>query len=129
MITQSDINQSRAFAIEAARLLANTRCHNVIVLDVSGLSPVTDFMIIATGTSDRQINTASDEVREFGEPRGFKALSQSGDGGNWTCTDMVDVVVHVFSSESRAYYDLENLWGDARKVAWQMEAPVTAKAR
>jgi ribosome-associated protein len=103
-------------------MLADTRCHNVVVLDARGLSPVTDYMILATGTSPRQMQSACEEVEEIGQPRGFRALSRAGDSGQWTCIDMVDVVVHVFNADARAYYDLDNLWGDARKVAWK-DAP------
>ena len=113
---------ARQFAIDAAKLLADTRCHNINVLDMRGLSPVTDFMVLATGTSPRQMQTACDEVQELGEPRGFRSLSRSGDNGQWTCIDLVDVVVHVFSQEARMFYDLDNLWGDARKVMWEGDA-------
>jgi len=100
-------------------MLADTRCHNVVILDVGGLSPVTDFMVIATGTSPRQMKSACDDLEEMAGPRDFRALSRAGDGGaNWTCIDFVDVVVHVFSQEARFYYDLEGLWGDAPKVPW-----------
>ena len=117
--TISNIELSRQFAIEAARLLSNTRCHNVILLDVSNVSPVTDFLVIATGTSPIQMKTACDEVEELGAPLGFRPLTRAGDSGTWTCIDLVDVVVHVFNVESRAYYDLDNFWGDARQVDWQ----------
>lgn len=90
-----------------------------MLLDVSHLSPVTDFMILATGTSARQMQTACDDVEELGQPRGYRPLSRAGDSGNWTCIDMVDLVVHVFSPEARSYYDLDNLWGDGRKVEWK----------
>jgi ribosome-associated protein len=119
--SKPDVSQSRQFAMDAASLLASTRCHDVVLLDVTNLSPVTDYMIVATGTSPRQMQTACDEVQELGEPRGFRPLSRSGDNGNWTCIDLVDVVVHVFSQEARSYYDLENLWGDGRRVEWKQE--------
>ena len=113
---------SRQFAIDAARMLADTRCHNVAVLDVSGVSPVTDFFVLATGTSPRQMKSASDAVEEMGEPLGFRALSRVGDdSGNWILLDCVDVVVHVFSQEARSYYDLDGLWGDAKRVKWERE--------
>lgn len=121
-IAASDLAVSKKFAIEAARLLADTRCHNVILLDVSGLSPVTDFLVLASGTSPIQMKSACDHVEELGEPAGFKALTRSGDSGTWTCIDLVDVVVHVFSDEARAFYDLDSLWGDARKVDWKKES-------
>lgn len=101
-------------------MLADTRCHNVVVMDVSGLSPVTDFMVVATGTSPRQMRTAADDAGELGEPVGHRALSRSEDPtGTWILMDFVDVVVHVFSQEARMYYDLDGLWGDAPRVAWE----------
>ena len=110
----------RAFAIEAARLAANTRCRNVVLLDVRSLSPVTDYMIVATGTSPRQMRTVLDDEEEFGTPRGFAPISRSGyEGENWMLLDFVDVIVHVFSEEARVFYDLDNLWGDAKRVDWQ----------
>ena len=96
-----------------------------MVLDVSNVSPLSDFMVIATGTSPRQMKTACDEVEEMAQGRNYKALSRAGDGGtNWTCIDFVDVVVHVFGEEARQFYDLEGLWGDGQRVEWTpTEAP------
>ena len=67
----TELNQARQFAIDSARLLSDTRCHNIVVLEVAGLSPVTDFLILATGTSAIQMKTACEEIVELGEPRGF----------------------------------------------------------
>jgi ribosome-associated protein len=109
-------------------MLADTRCHNVAVLDVSGLSPVTDFMVLATGTSPRQMRSAVDDVDEMAEPLGHRALARSDDGaGNWMLMDFVDVVVHVFSQEARSYYDLDGLWGDAQRVEWERERDKAAE--
>jgi len=119
---------AREFAVEAAKLLANTRCHNIVILDVRGLSPVTDFMVLASGTSVRQMQTACRDAEELGEQRGFRALSRTGDNSQWTCIDLVDVVIHVFSQEARSYYDLDNLWGDARKTEWQEAAGSPSKS-
>jgi ribosome-associated protein len=102
-------------------MLADTRCHNLVVLDVTGISPVTDFLILATGTSPLQMKSAGEHLEELGEPRGFRPLTQSADGGNWTCIDMVDVVVHLFNHESRVFYDLDNLWGDGTRVEWKAD--------
>jgi len=111
---------ARQFAIQSARLAANTRCQNVVVLDVSGISPVTDFLVVATGTSPRQMKTVCDEVEEMAEEKGSRAFSRVGDdSAAWTCIDFIDVVVHVFSAEARSYYDLDGLWGDAKPVEWQ----------
>ena len=124
------MDASRQFAIDSARLLADTRCNHVVVLDVSRVSPVTDFLVIATGTSPRQMKTACDDLQEMAEPRDFKPLSRAGDDGvNWSCIDFVDVVVHVFSQEARMFYDMDGLWGDAHKVEWQPAASATTGSR
>jgi ribosome-associated protein len=113
------LEAARQFAIQAARLAANTRCNNVVVLDVSGISPITDFFVVATGTSPRQMRSVSDEIADLGKKSSFAPLSQSGqDGESWMLTDFVDVVVHLFSPDARQYYDLDGLWGDAKRVEW-----------
>jgi ribosome-associated protein len=119
------VAESRKFAIEIARLAANTRCSNVVVLDVRGVSPVTDFFVLATGTSARQMRSVTDEAAEYGEEHNFKAIAQSGmEGETWMLVDFVDVVMHVFNGEARAFYDLDSLWGDAPRVGWE-QAPST----
>ena len=72
------LETARQFAVDAARLAADTRCHSVVVLDVSGLSPVTDFFVLATGSSPRQMRTVCEQIEELGEPRGFKTFGRSG---------------------------------------------------
>jgi ribosome-associated protein len=115
--------EARQFAIDAARLAANTKCHNVVVLDVRGLSPVTDFYVIATGTSSRQMKTVMQELEELGDKSNMAACHRSGyEGQTWLLCDMVDVVIHVFEQEARMYYDLESLWGDAPRVEWREPA-------
>src|SRR5689334_1826137 len=69
---------AKAFAIEAARLAANTRCHDVTVLDVRGICPVADFFVIATGTSPRQMRTVVEELQELGEAKSFSPMARSG---------------------------------------------------
>ena len=103
-----------------ARMASQTHCENIIVLDVRGLSPITDFFVIASGTSDRQMKSVADEITEMAKASGNRALSSSGlESGSWVLVDFIDVIVHLFSGEARLYYDLENLWGDAQKVEWE----------
>jgi ribosome-associated protein len=103
--------------MEAARLAATTRCHNVVVMDVRGLSPVCDFFVLASGTSARQMRTVADEINDLAKKNNSRAMNTDGyDGESWILVDFVDVIVHLFSDEARAYYDLDNLWGDAKRV-------------
>ena len=113
------IESARKLAIDAARMAAQTHCEKIVVLDVRGLSPITDFFVIASGTSDRQMKSVADEITEMAKQSGNRALSATGlESGSWVLVDFVDVIVHLFSGEARMYYDLENLWGDAQKVMW-----------
>jgi len=90
------------------------------VLDVRGISPVTDYMVLATGTSPRQMKTVVDDVEELAAGQGLTPFSRSGYGSEqWTLIDFVDVIVHIFREDARLYYDLDNLWGDARPVDWK----------
>ncbi|MGD0463841.1 MAG: ribosome silencing factor [Tepidisphaeraceae bacterium] len=117
---EARLEASRKFAIEAARMSHHTRCHNVVVLDMAGVSPVTDFYVIATGTSARQMRTVCDDLDELAEKMGFRSYHRSGyEGETWIALDYVDVVLHIFNPDARLYYDLENLWGDAKRVEWE----------
>jgi ribosome-associated protein len=109
---------ARQFAIDAAKTAADTRCTNVVVLDVRGQSPVTDYFVIGTGTSDRQMRAVADAVEEMAGPLGNRVINRSVDE-HWILIDFVDVVVHVFSDEARHFYDLESLWGEAKRVEWK----------
>lgn len=116
----SDPERSRAFAVATARMLRDERCESIVVLDVRGLSQISDFIVIASGTSVRQLANAGEKAREFGEPIGFPAVRfNSDERSTWVIVDFVDVVVHLFEPNTRAYYDLEMLWGDASHVAWE----------
>jgi len=116
------LETARNFAIEAARLAANTRCHSVVVLDMRELSPVTDFFVIATGTSARQMRTVIDDLEELAEKLDYRAISRSGyESETWILIDFVDVIIHVFNDDSRRYYDLDNLWADAPRLEWNAQ--------
>ena len=114
----------RQFAVEAAKLAASTRCHNVVLLDVRGISPVTDYMILASGTSARQMRSVCDELAEWAqEQHKVRALNSDGlEGESWMLIDFVDTVVHVFNDEARLFYDLDSLWGDAKRIELNLDS-------
>lgn len=99
--------------------MADTKCTNVRVLDLHGISPVCDYFILATGTSVRQMKTVADEVAEYAEEHDLKSFGKAGTGENWIAIDLVHAVVHVFSHDGRMYYDLDNLWADAKDIQWK----------
>ena len=117
--TNEELGNAREFAIEAARLLADRHCEDVQVLDVHGLSQVSDFVIIGTGTSDRQMKSVADELEDLAIEYGEKVFRTNRDTGvTWIVIDFIDVVAHLFEPNQRAYYNLEQLWSDAPLIPW-----------
>jgi ribosome-associated protein len=115
--------KTRQFAIELARIVSDDKCEEVTVMDLRGLSPVTDYFVICSGTSDRQMRTAADHAIEYGKKVGEPPFTKAGmDAATWVLIDFVNVVLHIFTPEHRTYYDLELLWGDAPRIEWQRSA-------
>jgi ribosome-associated protein len=111
---------SNDLAVAAARAAADKQAERVVVLDVRELIVITDYFIIASGTSERQVKSISEEIEEALRELGAKPIRREGEAGaRWLLLDFIDVVVHVFDEEERDFYDLERLWSDAPRLAWQ----------
>ena len=111
---------ARELAVQAARIAHGDNAENVLVLDLRKISPVTDYFVIATGTSDRQLRSICEEISAFGKANGQRVWQVAGrDSADWIVMDFVDVVVHLFVQELRTYYDLELLWGEAPQIDWR----------
>jgi ribosome-associated protein len=93
--------------------LEDRKATDVVVMDVRGACSFTDYIVICTGMSDRQIRAMADHVMEtFGSPFGKEGLEQ----GRWVLLDYLDVVVHIFQPDIRRYYDIEGMWHEARRL-------------
>jgi ribosome-associated protein len=118
---------SREIALVAARAAADKQAVDVTILDVSGLIVITDYFVICSGTSDRQVKTLVEEVEKAVRALGERPVRREGEGdARWVLLDYVDVVVHVFAQEEREYYDLERLWSDAPRLAWNASGRAAA---
>lgn len=110
---------SKKLALLCREFADNKKAENLLVLDVRKLSSVTDYFVIASGTSQPHLRAIVEEIsgrlRDGHDLR--PARSEGSTGGNWVVLDYFDVIVHVMHTETRARYDLEGLWGDAKKVA------------
>ena len=97
--------------------LDDRKGRSILALDVTKLTDVTDFMVLASGTSARHVRALVDSLRETARRCAVHVLGVEGeDTGAWVLVDLGDVVVHVMQAETRAFYDLERLWGEAGEV-------------
>jgi ribosome-associated protein len=102
---------SKKLASLVKSVLEDMKARDVRVIDVRKLTSVTDFMIIATGTSDRHVRSIADRVVERARAAGCAPFGMEGEeGGEWVLVDLQDVVVHVMLGRVRDFYKLENLW-------------------
>jgi ribosome-associated protein len=100
-------------ALAAESALAR-KAEGVVALDLRGISPATDFFVLATGNSDIQVRAIADNVLDELAKEGHRPLHVEGmDRARWILLDFVDFVVHVFHPSARDFYQLELLWGDA----------------
>lgn len=105
-------------ALVAAEAANEKKAEDILAVDVADLLVVTDYFIICTGRSDRQVRTIADEVEDvLRERAGIKSIGREGDeDGRWVLVDFVDIVLHVFQPEDREFYRLEKLWSDAPRL-------------
>ena len=108
---------SKTLAIEIAKILDGKKAQDVRVLKVEDLTVLTDYLVIASGTSTTQVAALADEVDYQLSQRGIKPYNTEGfDSKNWVLLDYSSVIVHVFVPNTRTYYDLEHLWADGEPV-------------
>ncbi|MCR4300139.1 MAG: ribosome silencing factor [Sulfuricaulis sp.] len=98
-------------------VLDDAKTRDISVLDMRKISDFTDYMVIATGTSNRHVQSTADKVVDALREHGMRTVGvEGGKIGDWVLIDFGDVVVHVMREEIRDFYNLEKLWSDARRV-------------
>lgn len=125
-----DLEAMKLAVIDA---LEDIKAFDITVMDVRKLTSITNYMIVASGNSSRQCKAIADNVREKLKEKGFDIRGTEGEkDGEWVLVDLDDIVVHIMIPASRAYYNLEQLWGEAesRRNAHitpdQLKSPPTA---
>lgn len=120
---------SRTLALLCRQYADNKKAENIVVLDLRKLSTVTDYFVIATGTSEPHLRAISEEITDrlraehAIRPRAIDGTSQT----SWVVLDYMDVIVHLMRPEMRERYDLEGLWRDAPRV--RARAPRTRRTK
>jgi ribosome-associated protein len=119
---------SRKLALHCRSLAENRKADDIVILDVRELSSVTDYFVLASGTSEPHLRAIVDEITEKLReehdlrPRAIDGTFQAA----WVVLDYFDVIVHIMRQDIRERYDLETLWGDAPRVRARKKAPTSA---
>jgi ribosome-associated protein len=104
--------------------LEDVKGRHIVALDVRELTGMTDYMVVATGTSNRHVKALAENVSDELRKQGLRPIGTEGDDvAEWVLVDYGDVVVHVMLAEARAFYDLERLWSDGKMVAPEHPEP------
>jgi ribosome-associated protein len=101
----------------AVTALDDKKARDLVVLDISQIASFADYFLLCTGDSSRQIQTLADEVEQRLKILGVRPSHVEGyQNAEWILMDYIDFVVHIFSKTARAYYDLERLWRDGKRL-------------
>ena len=125
-------DEAREIAKLCAKIADDKKAENVVVLQMTHLVVLTDYFVIANGTNPRQVSAIADELARTMRALKVPVLGVEGlQDGKWALLDCGDVVVHVFDSSTRSFYDLENLWADAPRVRWKksVRKPAAGKGK
>ena len=127
--TPSTATQNREFGLRRARIVARIAAENrgrdIVILDMREMTCMFDFFVLVTGASRRQLHAISEEIdRVLQEEHGDRRMGIEGyEESRWILLDYGDIVVHMFEPETRAYYAIEELWGQAKRVPLESEQP------
>lgn len=121
---------SRKLALLCRELADRRKAEDIVVLDVRKISSITDYFVIATGTSEPHLRAIADEIQDkLRDERGVRPRAVDGTLQTaWLVLDYFDVIVHVMRADIRKLYDLESLWGDAARVRTGLRRKTTAAA-
>ena len=97
------------------------KASDITILDLREIGEVTEFFVICTTDNPRQLRALWRRIRDHFKKQGILPLGEETDSDKWVLLDYNDVVVHLFHTEFREFYDLELLWGDAPRVGWEEE--------
>ena len=120
--------ESKELALTCARLADNKKAENIILLDLRELSSIADYFVIVTGTNEPHLRAIVDEISDkLKKQHNIRPFSSEGARVTpWVVLDFFDVLVHVMNDKFREHYNLEGLWGDAKRLDFEPESTFTA---
>lgn len=112
------MEQSKKMTKLAVEALEDKKADNLTILDISTISTIADFFIIADGSNQNQVKALADNVEETLGKAGFSPKQIEGyNTANWVLMDYGNIIIHVFDSENRLFYDLERIWRDGKEIS------------
>ena len=115
--TESGKDRSTALAKIAIEVLEDKKAEDIRVIDISDLSVLADYFIIATGNNRTQVQAMADEVEQkLGRAGAVPKQIEGYQAANWVLLDFGDVIIHIFDAQNRLFYDLERIWKDGRQI-------------
>ena len=121
--------ETKEYALLAAEAATEKKATDVVVLDVASTLVITDYFIIASGSTDRQVRAVAEEIEHKLKEAGLRVIGREGEReAKWILLDFGDVVAHVFQPDEREFYRLEKLWSDAEQLLLAPETEDAAPA-
>ncbi len=103
--------------VACANVLDEHKAENTVILDLKGLSSISDYFLIASASNPRQAVSLADYAEDFFEKEGVSLHHKEGlQGGDWIVLDYMDFIIHIFNGEKREYYNLDKVWSAANKI-------------
>ncbi len=119
---------SREIAVRSAHIASEKKVEDIVIYAVEDLTFIAEYFVVCSGINERQLKAISDDIRKEMRDMGVTVRGIEGYGdATWILIDLGGVIVHLFNAESRTYYDLDLLWGDAPKIEWESEYSEIAK--
>ncbi|MCI7147391.1 MAG: ribosome silencing factor [Candidatus Fimisoma sp.] len=108
---------NREYALLAAKTLSDKKAEDITVIDIQGKATFADYFVICSGSSERQVNSLTDEVEDRLAEAGLYVKSIEGkQGSGWILMDFGDIIVNLFTREMREKYSIEKVWGDCQFI-------------
>lgn len=108
--------EMKEMVITAYNALDEKKAEDIKIIDISGISVIADYFIIANGNNPNQLDAMTDNVEKKLSEAGVYPRQTEGAGTSWTLMDYNDIIIHIFSKEDREFYDLERVWSDGKEV-------------
>jgi ribosome-associated protein len=110
---RGELMESRELVRQAVEALKDKKANDIKVIDIRNQSSICDYFVIADGDNKNQVQAMCSSVEEFLHRAGAEMKNREGySNGGWILLDYYDIIVHIFSYESRSFYDLEHIWRD-----------------